>query len=153
MSKVTPNFKKDLLTGQAGELAIKALWPELELLHGKGADARLPNGELVELKTDTYDHAKTDNFFIEYMGNVDTGKFGGPWKAQKDGCQWFVYYFSNPGIAYVFSTEEMLAEMNAYLLKHNPKPIEIRNSRWTTLGWKVPRSLLSPVRVLKNEAK
>lgn len=148
-----PNFKKDLEAGQAGELAVQKLWPELELLHGKGADARLPNGELVEIKCDSYGHDKTANFFIEHVGDIDSGKLGGPWKAKADGCKWFVYYFSNPGIAYVFETETLLKDVDAYILQYNPKPVEIKNKRWTTLGYKMARSHFSPALVLRSGQK
>lgn len=148
-----PNFAKDLAAGKAGELAIQELWPELQLLHGKGADAILPNGELVELKTDRYDHAKTVNFFIEYLSDIDSGKLGGVHKAELDGCKWFVYYFSNPGIAYVFEVQDLLKQLELYILANNPPLVEIKNSRWITNGRKIPRSALSPSFVLQKPAK
>lgn len=127
---------------------MQKLWPELELLHSKGADARLPDGSLVEIKNDRYDHSKTENFFLEYMGNVEEGKWGGVWKAELDNCTWFVYYFSNPGIAYVFDVHDLLRQLNAYLLVNEPKLIEVKNTRYTTVGWRIPRSALVPHRVL-----
>lgn len=148
-----PNFAKDLEAGQSGELAVQKLWPELELLHGKGADAKLPNGELVEIKNDRYSHHKTENFFIEYLGDIDTGKLGGVHKAEADGCEWFVYYFQDPGIAYVFNVHDLLRELQTYILVNNPPLIEIKNKRWTSVGWKIPRSAFSPVRVLRKESK
>lgn len=148
-----PNFKRDLEAGKAGELAVQKLWPELELLHGKGADAKLPNGELVEIKADNYDHAKTANFFIEYVGDLNSGKLGGIHKAEIDNCKWFVYYFANPGIAYVFDVQAVKKELDAYVLANNPALVEIKNSCWTTVGWKIPRSALSPTFVLQKSAK
>lgn len=151
MSK--PNFKRDLEAGKRGELAVQELWPELELLHGKGADAKLPNGELVELKMDRYAHHKTENFFMEYLGDVAAVKLGGPWKAETDGCEWFVYYFQDPGIAYVFNTHDLLYEIQTYILANNPPLVEVKNSRWLTVGYKIPRSALSPSFVLQKPAK
>ena len=147
-----PNFKQDLLAGQAGELAVQKLWPEIELLHGKGADFKIGEA-LGEIKMDRYHHDKTENLFIEYMGDVEKGKWGGPWKAEQDNCTWFVYYFSNPGIAYVFDVHDLLWQVNTYILANEPKLLEIKNTRYTTVGYKVPRSVLTPVRVLKNETK
>lgn len=151
MSK--PNFKRDLEAGKLGELAVQALWPELELLHGKGADAKLPNGELVEIKCDSYGHNKTENFFMERIGDLESGKLGGPWKAQVDNCTWFIYYFSNPGIAYVFNNEDLLKQLDAYILANSPKPVEVVNKRWVSVGFKIPRSALSPSSVLQKPAK
>lgn len=147
-----PNFQTDLKAGQAGEKALLKLWPELTLLSGKGADATLPDGELVEIKADRYDHAKTENFFIEFLGDVDRNKEGGPWKAEKDGCKYFVYYFSNPGIAYVFENDDLLQQVSDYILTHNPKLVEIQNKRWLTVGYKIPRVSLVPLRVLHSKA-
>jgi hypothetical protein len=147
---VKPNFKRDLEAGKSGEAAVQKLWPELVLLNGKGADAVLPNGELVEIKCDRYDHSKTSNFFIEYLGDIESGKLGGPYKAEQDGCEWFVYYFQNPGIAYVFNVHDLLYELQTYILVNNPSLVEIKNSRWTTVGRKIPRSALTPVSVLHS---
>ena len=147
-----PNFATDLKAGQAGELAVQKLWPELELLHGHGADAKLPNGELVEIKCDSYAHDKTGNFFIEYLGNIETGKYGGPWKASVDGCKYFVYYFSNPGIAYVFETDDLLIQIQSYIMANNPNLVEIQNKRWVTVGYKMQRSAFTPLRVLHRKA-
>lgn len=146
-----PNFKKDLQAGQAGELAVQKLWPELVLLNGKGADAELPDGSLVEIKCDSYGHHKTENFFMEYLGDVMANKEGGPWKAEKDGCKFFVYYFSNPGIAYVFDNDDLLQQLNDYILAHSPRLVEVQNSRWLTVGYRIPRHMLVPLRVLRME--
>lgn len=148
---MTPNFKRDLETGKAGELAVQKLWPEIELLNGKGADFKLPDGTLGEIKHDTYAHNKTENMFMEYLGSIESGKYGGVWKAELDECDWFVYYFSNPGIAYVFDVHDLLRQINTYILTQSPKLIEIRNKRWTTVGYKIPRSALTPVRVLHSK--
>lgn len=145
-----PNFANDLKSGQAGELAVQKLWPELELLHGHGADAKLPDGTLVEIKCDSYDHSKTENFFMEYIGSIESGKLGGPWKAEVDKCKYFIYYFSSHKIAYIFETAALLEQLNVYILHNTPKLVEIQNKRWVTVGYKIPRSALAPLRVLRG---
>lgn len=138
-------FKKSLAAGQAGEKAILALWPELQPLDGREGDFVLPDGKKVELKTDSYSHDKTGNFFIEVYSDVDKGKVGGPAQADMHNCFYFAYFFPSHGICYVFETKKLLEQLKTVPLG---RPVEIRNVRWTTVGHKVPRTLLTPVFVL-----
>lgn len=150
-----PNFARDLKVGQAGERAFIKLAAQhgIDLLQtdGRSGDLVDSTGGIWELKTDSYDHEATANFFIELYSDVDKGKLGGPAQALANGCQYFVYYFSANNIAYIFHTENLCRQVDNYIAMNSPKHVEIRNRSWVTLGIKVPRSSLVPVRVLSKK--
>ncbi len=146
MSK--PHFHKDLARGKAGELAVQKLWPELIPTDGRSGDFVLPNGDKVEVKSDSYNHDVTPNFFIELVSNVEKGKSGGPAQAAEHGCKYYCYYYSSHNIAYIFEVADLIKQVEDYVRMFNPKPVEVRNIRWTTIGLKVSRRALKPLRIL-----
>jgi hypothetical protein len=153
---VKPNFKRDLAAGQAGEKAFIALAAThgiaLTQTDGKSGDLLDADGNKWEIKADRYDHDATGNFFIELYSDYAKLKLGGPKQAQAHGCKYFVYYFSTNNIAYIFGTDDLVLQVEAYMKVHNPKPVEIRNVRWVTLGVKVARASLKPQQILQSKA-
>lgn len=139
MSKQKPHFHNDLKHGQATEALIAKLFSNLQQTDGKKGDLLAPDGSLIELKCDRYPMSKTENFFMEHFGNIDTGKLGGPYKAFADGCKYFMYYYNTEGIGFLWRTEDLLKQLEAMQLK----PVEVRNVRWVTVGYKVPRATLN----------
>lgn len=152
-----PNFARDLKVGQAGEkLFIKlAAKHGLELMQtdGRAGDLLDNDGKLYELKTDSYDHGKTSNFFMELYSDVEAGKKGGAWQALDNKCDYFVYFFSANNIAYIFSTGDLVRQLDEYLSLQKPPLIEIKNRAWTTVGIKAPRDAFSPISVLHPKSK
>lgn len=138
-----PNFKQDLAFGQQGERNFMALaYKQGVVLHqtdGRRGDLKDKQGHTWEVKVDRYDHAKTANFFLEMYSDIDRMKLGGPGQALLNDCLYFAYYFPNPGIAYVFNTKDLVEQMKQIDLG---KPKYVQNSRWTTVGYAVPRTLL-----------
>jgi hypothetical protein len=153
-----PNFARDLKVGQAAELSFIKLAAShgiiLTQTDGRKGDLVDIEGKLWECKGDQYDHNKTANFFIELFSDVEAAKKGGPWQALDNKCDYFVYFFSANKIAYIFSTEDLVRQVDHYLSIEKPPLIEIRNRAWITVGAKVPRSALVPINVLQSkEAK
>lgn len=133
-----PHFHNDLKFGQAAEQLLASIFAGLTLTDGRSGDFTDTEGNKVELKCDRYSMLKTPNFFIEHYGDLSAGKLGGPYKASKDDCKYFIYYYSIEGVGYVWQTSQLLEE----LAKLTLKPVEVVNKRWTTIGYKVPRALL-----------
>lgn len=138
-----PNFKLDLAKGQAAEQAFIKLAAKHDIkltqTDGRKHDLIDQHGLKWEVKGDQYDHSATSNFFIEFYSDIDRGKLGGPAQALLNDCKYFVYFFALNGIAYVFDTKSLVEQLKSVDLG---KPVQIQNSRWTTVGYKIARSKL-----------
>jgi hypothetical protein len=135
------NFKSDLNKGVLGEQLFKRLFTAATSIDGLKGDLTV-NGLKVELKSDYYDMHSTLNYFMEHYGNMDKQKLGGPFKALADGCPYFVYFYVNQLSGSIWRTQELVAQLETILPKL--KSVHVPNKSWTTLGYKVPRSLLRP---------
>jgi hypothetical protein len=134
-------FKNSLKVGQAGEEMLLKLWPDLQRLDGRKHDFIVKStGQTLELKTDTYSMAQTPNFFIELWSNLDKGKKGGPWQALANGTDLWCYMFAKDKTAFLFNTAELVAALDVLIEKY--PGVSIPNQSWTTVGCKVPRSVL-----------
>lgn len=105
-------------------------------LRGRGPDFKTPGGVYVELKADTRASTDTGNLFIERWGDFDKRTPGGPWKARRDRCVGFLYFFQGDRQIYGFKTEELIKH-----LEENPEQYRerrIANKGWTTVGYLVP---------------
>lgn len=144
------HFGSSLKVGKAGEAKFQLLAAKngivLEQTDGRAGDFIDEHGQLWEVKSDSYDMNKTSNFFIERYSNIDKGTNGGVWQAAEHHCEFFAYFFPQNGTAFVFKTKDLLKQLESSALG---SPIEIRNVRHTTVGFKVNRNSLTPVMVLK----
>ncbi len=147
-TKQPADFNTDLNFGRLAELAfLHAARPSVEPLDGKQGDFALKDGSKLELKTDRYDHAKTQNFFVERYSYGD--KPGGPFRALLDGSEYFAYYFENPGFLYLFRTVEFMARVQE--VQRNYQLIEIPNRNHVTRGYKMPRSLFADLELKPSQ--
>lgn len=144
-----PNFQSDLARGQAGELAFLKLFSGLVGTDGRKGDIVCPDGSKIELKTDFYPMSKTANFFMERFSSMEVMSPGGPWQAAAHGCKWFVYYYTPDSTGFVFLTTDLVKQLKA--LEPKLVPVEVRNRKWTTVGYKVPRTLLKPVATINKQ--
>jgi hypothetical protein len=144
-----PKFHADLARGHKGEAAFLARFPGLMATDGKKGDLVAPDGSKIELKTDYYPMSKTVNYFIERFSSLETLSPGGPWQASKHGCDYFVYYYTVDKQGFVFKVADLVAQME--VLEKTLTPVEVKNVRWTTLGYKVPRKLLIPYAVFNAD--
>lgn len=135
--RVCASFVEDLNRGKKGEQSFYDKYAHcLTPLNSRGADFELnKSGELLELKTDYYQHDLYNNFIFE-IGS-DTGTPGGAQKALNDGCSYLAYYFINDEILYVFNVRQLLK----FLDKNKDKyKIHTRLNRgYSTLYQKIPR--------------
>lgn len=143
------NFQTDLKRGQAGERDFLALFTKLVGTDGRKGDILAPDGK-IELKTDFYPMTSTPNFFIERYSSVEVLSPGGPWQAKAHGCKYFVYYYTVDGYGYIFDTDALVAQLEAMEATAKLKPAEVRNRKWTTVGYKVRREQLQPLAVFTS---
>lgn len=134
------NFRSSLAVGQLGEEWLMSVWPELERLDGRKSDFKLPDGTLVEVKTDSYPMSKTANFFMERYSNMYKSTPGGPWQALEHNSTLFVYVFSKDKAVFVFDTKKLVEALEPIILKLTPKVV--KNANWETMGYAVPRELV-----------
>jgi hypothetical protein len=142
MSK-TWSMQKQLKIGQAAEKLMMTKYPvTLSLVTGhRNWDLESSCGLRVELKTDSYPMAKTENFFMERWSVQEKDKPGGPWQAMEKGANTFLYYFSSDDTYFECRDIPALVEaLNG--LTNKLKPVIVKNVAWTTVGYKVPRHLL-----------
>lgn len=136
------SFKQSLGKGEVGEILFyEAHNGELERLDGRKSDFRVrETGAGLELKSDFYEMAKTQNFFFERYSDKDKQSPGGPFQAQKNGSNLFVYFYIKDLTFFIFKTDALVAylEENESSLKSR----DIPNSRYTTMGYLVPRESL-----------
>ena len=105
-------FTQQLKTGNKGEKLLKDAFPfHLEKSKDLKYDFYCPDtNQTIELKTDTYRLAKTENFFMERLSDIDSRKPGGPWRALQDNVDVFIYMFINDNTYYQFNDIPALVE-------------------------------------------
>ena len=133
------DFKSDLHTGQKGESLLLELWPELIRQDGFHFDFLTPDCCALELKTDTYDMQKTDNFFIERWSDLHKKRPGGPFQALGRGASLFAYLYIKNKKCFVFNTVDLIKHVMELENKKQVSLVYIRNVAWTTTGYKIPR--------------
>lgn len=143
MSKqVVFDFSEQMKVGKKGELLLKRRWPKaLKKLEGKGPDFIDIDGDLLEIKTDTYDMTKSGNFFFENFSVLNTKALGGPWQAHSKGSTVFIYLFLTNKVWFIFrDIPALLAHLGPADEQKNL--VYIRNRGYTTTGIKVKRDSL-----------
>lgn len=97
------------------------------------------NKETVEIKTESRTLEQTPNFFIERYSDIDKLKPGGPW--QSINTNYFIYYFINDKTFFWFKSKELCSFLDIWI--ETQKPIYIKNRTYTSVGFKVPRDIVS----------
>lgn len=143
------NFKEQLEAGNSGERMFLLYYgprTPVKSVADLAFDFTIDGDKKLELKTDTYSMTKTNNFFMERFGSVKTMKSGGPWRAKEDKLDFFVYCFEKEKTFFWFEPESLCKILDEFIKKSSY--VEIRNSGWTTRGYKVPRELCIPAAIL-----
>lgn len=137
----TFDFDKQLTVGNSGESLFLKYYKKLGPVKSKDwfCDFVLKDKKTVEIKTDTYDMNKTNNFFMEMFGNITESKMGGPWRGMQDGVDYFVYYFLNNNTFFWFDTSILCNRLDELISRDNIQPKDIRNKSWITRGYLIPR--------------
>jgi hypothetical protein len=137
-------FKDQLKVGDRGEQLFLEKYPrKLTIYPGREYDFTINSSrETVELKTDTYNINKTENFFFERYSDVTKETPGGPWRAKKDKVDIFCYYFVRHNVWFEFrDVPALITELNK--LTKGKGLIYIKNRGWVTGGYKISRDSLS----------
>lgn len=138
------DFNIQLTVGSRGEELFLERYPSELIVHPEHAydfDC-VKTGAKIELKTDTYDINKTDNFFIERYSDVHKKSPGGVWQSYEKGVTIFCYYFVRNNIWFQFNDlPKLITRLND--LTANQGMIYIKNKGWVTAGFKVNRDDLS----------
>jgi hypothetical protein len=142
MSKKPFDFKEQIAIGDVGQRLFIQHYhtPIVQFGPHKADFKRLSDGKLVELKTDSYDMGKTENFFIERFSSFNTKSPGGPWQSKEKRVPIFCYFFIKNGVYFEFDTKELVKFLDPIAEKAGL--IFIPNKGWTTAGFKVPREKL-----------
>lgn len=135
-------FHNSLKSGKVGEEKLKKIFPGLVPTSGRKGDFTLSNGLIVEVKTDFYEHKKTENLFLERYSSLEKQTNGGPWQAAEHGCTYFVYFYINSGIGYCYQVDKLVEQADKVLT--SLVPVQVKNHSWITLGYKAPRKLFEP---------
>ena len=142
------DFQKQLKVGKKGEMLFMDMYGSkvehiCESGDIKGADFRMKDtGELIELKTDTYDMDKTPNLFIERYSDHNRESPGGPWQAKQKGATYFVYQFVKNKIIFWYNLDKMLELLEKHLSAKKVGFCFIRNKGWTASGYKINRKIV-----------
>lgn len=137
------DFKKQLEVGDRGEQLFMEYYPrKLEIYPGREYDFTVKSSrEKLELKTDTYNINKSNNFFFERFSDVHRKTPGGPWRSLKDDIDIFCYYFVRHNVWYEFrDIPELIYRLDDLTKKQGL--IYIKNRGWVTGGYKVDRDAL-----------
>lgn len=133
-------WKEQLKVGTRGEeLFIQNYHSPLVIVPEHKVDfRRVTDGKTIELKTDTYNIAKTPNFFWERFSDVHKKTPGGPWRARKDRVDIYCYYFVRHNLYFEFTDIKRLCKELEKLTKRQGL-VFVKNRAWITGGYTVPR--------------
>lgn len=136
------SFKASLNLGQMGELMYyQAHEGTLTRTDGRKGDFTHTDGHLIELKTDTYPMAKTQNLFIERYSDREKKSPGGVWQAAENGATEFVYFYVSDLTGYSFNTQELMKRVEE--LAPTLQTRVIPNRTWQSEGFLVPRQAVA----------
>lgn len=128
------NFKSSLRQGQKGEEAFHKLFPDWTRSDGKKEDFVMPNGKLVELKTEGRTTEETPNVALELESSK--GRPGAIQRAMTDGVHFVVYVFAD-GKYFVYDT----LKLNEFIVERQSeyRNVKIQNSTYQSIVLLVPR--------------
>jgi hypothetical protein len=136
-------FKSQLKLGNLGE----TIFYEVNCDHLMKTDGRegdfvcKETGEKTELKTDMWSMFSTPNFFFERYSDKDKMSPGGPWQALTHGCKYFIYFYVTNMTYFRFDAKDLVQVLDDIITQM--KPTEIKNATYTTVGYRVPRELVT----------
>jgi hypothetical protein len=140
-------WNKQLAVGNKGEQLIKDTYPnDFDWFVKSYASDFIykKSNTPTEVKTDTYSINKTPNFFIERYSKYYDRSPGGPWQAWEKGSRIFIYFFINDRKLFVFKNlQALIVLVEDYTAERETPLIEVPNDGYITLGYKIPRKILS----------
>ena len=148
----TFGFKAQMAIGDKGEKDFLKRYKDLNPVKSedRAIDFHLSDGKTVELKSDSYPMEKTENMFFETLSDMDSGKIGGVHRAKRDKIDYFVYYYPTNKTFFWFDVDKLHAAVEKLIKSGSYKAKIIRNSRWLTQGYALPRSAFKDI-ILKED--
>lgn len=148
MTKVF-DFKTQMAIGDIGENHFCTRYADLAPKKSveRAVDFHLADGRSVELKTDDYPMDSTANFFMEITSH---GKLGGPYRAQQDNIDLFVYYFLKNQTFFWFETKTLCPRLDTLIKSNRYKIKIIKNKGWSAEGYAIPRAEFESVLLKKD---
>lgn len=134
------DFRTQLQLGDRAEELFLQHYHEPLIFHTTlKADFQVVNtGELLELKTDTYNMEKTPNFFWERWSDFHNKKPGGPWQSRRNRVSRYCYMFSRHNTYFEFSDmKRLIGRLNKAI--KGKYGITVKNKGWLTVGFPLPR--------------
>jgi len=141
---MTFDFKEQLALGDRGEeIFLERYHRKIEIYPKHDFDfISKCRKHKIELKTDTYNMDKTENFFIERWSDLHKERPGSIWQSIPKGVNIFCYMFVRHNVYFEFTNLPALRDfLDDYLV--NKSYVAVKNKGWITAGYKVPRDLLS----------
>lgn len=141
-TKKVYKFNSQNKTGVTGENLFSTCYNDLEPKKPEtlAYDFDIKSNKKIELKSDTWGMEDTPNFFMESISNSSKGTIGGPWRAKKDGVDFFVYLFLKNKTFFWFDTLALCDKLDQ--LSPQLKKRTIFNSGYDTIGYLVNRESL-----------
>ena len=139
------NFKTQLKAGQLGEVLYAAAHPTYTRTDGMTHDFVTEAGATVELKTDFYSLETTPNFFMERWSVKEQDKPGGPWQSQGKSIDYYAYFYVPSLTIFTFPVKELVERLEK--LESTFSPFPIKNSSYTTIGYRVARDSITDLAV------
>lgn len=136
------NFRSSLRQGQAGEAKLHELFPSWTRLDGRKADFAMPDGTLIELKTEGRSTAETANIALELHSSGD--RPGAIERAVTDGVTYVIYMFAD-GIYFVY--DALLLKNFLFENKELYRNVKIKNTSYHSTIVLVPREALKQIEV------
>lgn len=138
------DWKTQLAIGEEGERIFAEHYHDKPLtkIEAHYADFKTKEGEVLELKTDTYPMSKTPNFYFERYSDMKKKSPGGIWQSMDKGVQVFCYFFKSDGVYFEFRDMPALKQCVEDYIRDKSYVI-IRNKGYSSQGYKIPRSLLN----------
>lgn len=141
------NFARQNAVGKEGEALLRDHYHAgpLKKLAEKNATADFLTQDnlTVEIKTDTYPMARTENFFMEFYSDEKKKTLGGPWRSFDRGTDILIYLFVTDKVYFEFrDLQKLVFRLDDIIKKKKLKPQGILNQGYVTVGYKVPRELV-----------
>lgn len=138
-------WDKQIKDGNKAESIFENIYKnKIKRLAPPGPDFQvIKTGDFIELKGEM--KYPPINIFVERYGNKHKKTLGGPWKAVKDKCKYYIHFFVQYGVLLIFSPEKLIKEIDVLEQKGLIKIQDIKNEQWTTQGYKVPIKLIKHI--------
>lgn len=151
MNKKPFSFQKQLKFGKNGESLF------CEYYHKENAknvncrefDCYINGNEKCEIKTDSYSMDKTENMFIEKIGNDQNNKPGGPFLSVLHDIKYFVYYYINDNTFFWFKPQDLVDYIDKNM--HKLKEKKIFNYGYSSIGYLIKRDDISHLIIRKDK--